>query len=107
MTLEYRIATATDLPQIADLRWRLRVDDTPVSDRRAHQRFITDFICVCEAEWQPNEIVHWIATDGERVVAVMSIAIVRKLPSPEAAGDIFPIPMFYPKCATPASGSGC
>jgi GNAT superfamily N-acetyltransferase len=83
MNLKHRIATSVDLPQIADLRWRLRVDDEPVSDHGAYDRFIADFVRICEAEWQPNDIVHWISSDGERVVAVMSIAIVRKLPSPE------------------------
>ena len=83
MKLENRIAASSDMPQIADLRWRLRVDDEPISDRGAYDRFIADFIRISNAEWQPSEIVHWITTDGERVLAVMSIAIVRKLPSPE------------------------
>ena len=83
MTVEYRIATTVDLPQIADLRWRLRVDDEPVSDRGAYDQFIADFIRICEAEWQPSDIVHWIATDGSHVLGIMSILFVRKLPSPE------------------------
>jgi GNAT superfamily N-acetyltransferase len=82
MNIEYRIATSADLPQMADLRWRLKVDDKPVSDRGVYERFIADFVRICEAEWPPNEIVHWIAADGMRVVAVMSIVFVRKLPSP-------------------------
>jgi GNAT superfamily N-acetyltransferase len=28
-------------------------------------------------------LVHWIAADGQHVLSVMSIAIIRKLPSPE------------------------
>jgi GNAT superfamily N-acetyltransferase len=83
MTMECRIAAPADLSQIADLRWRLRVDDAPVSDQSAYDRFIADFLHICESEWRPDELTHWIATDGERVVAVMSVAIVRKLPSPE------------------------
>ena len=83
MNLQYRIATSADLPQIADLRWRLRVDDEPVSDRGAYERFIADFVRVCETEWSPNEIIHWITSDGKKVVAVMSIALVSKLPSPD------------------------
>jgi GNAT superfamily N-acetyltransferase len=83
MTLEYRMATPADLPQIADLRWRLRVDDAPVSDRNAYDRFAADFIRICSDEWRPGEMVHWIAADGAHVLAIMSIAIVRKLPSPE------------------------
>ena len=83
MKLEHRIATLADLPQLADLRWRLRVDDEPVSDRDAYDRFIADFVRICSAEWRPADIVHWIATDDDRTLAVMSIAIVRKLPSPE------------------------
>src|SRR6185295_7567453 len=80
MNLELRIATSTDMPQIADLRWRLKVDDEPIFDRDAYEYFIAEFVRVCEAEWSPSEIVHWIAADAERVVAVMSIVIVRILP---------------------------
>ena len=83
MTLEHRIATTDDLPQIADLRWRLRVDDAPVSDPAAYDRFVGDFIRICTEEWRPDEMVHWIAADGKHVLSVMSIAIIRKLPSPE------------------------
>lgn len=83
MSLEYRMATPADLPQIADLRWRLRVDDAPVTDRGAYDRFVADFIRICSEEWRPEEMVHWITADGEHVLAVMSIAIIRKLPSPE------------------------
>jgi hypothetical protein len=83
MKLKNRIAPRADLPQIADLRWRLRVDNAPVSDRSAYDRFIADCVRICDAEWKPSEIVHWIATDGDQILAVMSIAIVRKLPSPE------------------------
>ena len=83
MTLEHRMATKADLPQIADLRWRLRVDDAPVSNAAAYYRFVADFIRICAQEWRPEEMIHWIAADGELVLAVMSIAIVRKLPSPE------------------------
>jgi len=83
MTLEYRTATPADLPQIADLRWRLRVDDQPLTDPDAYDRFVSDFIRICTEEWRPDEMVHWIAADDEHVLSVMSIAIVRKLPSPE------------------------
>jgi GNAT superfamily N-acetyltransferase len=83
MTIEYRIATAADLPQIADLRWRLRVGDAPISDPAAHDRFVAVFIRICTGEWRSDEIAHWIAADGGHVLAVMSVAIVRKLPSPE------------------------
>jgi GNAT superfamily N-acetyltransferase len=83
MTLECRIATPADMPQIADLRWRLRADDAPVSDQGAYAMFIAHFLRICETEWRPGEVAHWIAVDDTRVVAVMSVAIVRKLPSPE------------------------
>lgn len=83
MTPQNRIATQANLPQIADLRWRLRVDDAPVSDPGAYDRFVADFVNICTAEWRSDEMVHWIATDDGRAIAVMSIAIVRKLPSPE------------------------
>jgi GNAT superfamily N-acetyltransferase len=87
MQLECRIAIPKDLPEIAHLRWRLRVDDEPVTDRAAYDRFVADFIAICSGEWQPGEIVHWIATDGERAIGVMSVVVVRKLPSPETLRD--------------------
>jgi len=83
VTVEYRMATPADLPQIADLRWRLRVDDAPLTDRDAYDRFVADFIRICTEEWRTDDLVHWIAADGARALAVMSIAIIRKLPSPE------------------------
>src|ERR1700691_3224870 len=63
MTLECRIATPADMPQIAHLRWHLRVDDVPVSDQSAYEQFVTDFLHICAAEWQPAEIAHWIALE--------------------------------------------
>jgi GNAT superfamily N-acetyltransferase len=83
MNLEHRIATSADFPQIAHLRWRLKGVDASVSDTSAYDRFIADFVRICEDEWQQNDIVHWVAADMERIVAIMSIVVVRKLPSPE------------------------
>lgn len=82
MTIDYRIAAANELTQLADLRWRLHVDDKPMDDQRAYERFVTEFLDVHEAEWKSNEVTHWVAADGERIVAVMSVVIVRKLPRP-------------------------
>ena len=82
MTIDYRIAAANELTQLADLRWRLHVDDKPMDDRRAYERFVTEFLDVYEAEWKSNEVTHWVAADGERIVAVMSVVIGRKLPRP-------------------------
>jgi len=84
MTIDFRVAASGEMRQLADLRWRLHVDDAPLSDRNAYERFIAEFLQVCEAEWKPNEIFHWIAADGERVIAVMSVVIVRKMPRPGA-----------------------
>ena len=97
MNIEHCVATSADLPQIADLGWNLRVDDELVSDRGAYERFIADFVRVCQTEWSPTEIIHWTAANGKKVLAVMSIALVRKLPSPDnlRTGGVF-----YPKCAT-------
>lgn len=83
----YRIARLEDLPQIADLRWRLRVDDQPLLDAQARGRFIADFVRISSAEWKPADITHWVAADGERLVGIMSVTIVRALPSPENLCD--------------------
>jgi hypothetical protein len=85
MTINYRIAAANELTQIADLRWRLHVDDEPLDDRGAYERFIAEFLDVHKAEWKSNEVIHWVAVDGARIAAVMSVVMVRKLPRP---GDL-------------------
>jgi GNAT superfamily N-acetyltransferase len=82
MTIDYRIAAANELTQIADLRWRLHVDDEPIDDRGAYERFIAEFLDVHEAEWKSSEVTHWVAVQGARIVAVMSIVFVRKIPRP-------------------------
>jgi GNAT superfamily N-acetyltransferase len=82
MTIDYRIAAANELTQIADLRWRLHVDDKPLDDRGAYERFIAEFLTVHEAEWKSNEVTHWVALNGVHIVAVMSVVIVRKIPKP-------------------------
>jgi GNAT superfamily N-acetyltransferase len=87
MKIEYRIATSADLPQLADLRWRLRVDDEPIKNRPAYDRFVADFVGICNTEWETSDVVHWIAVDGANAVGVISIILVRKLPSPEKLRD--------------------
>jgi len=82
MTIDYRIAAGNELTQIADLRWRLHVDDEPVDNRGAYEGFIAEFLDVHDAEWKSNEVTHWVAADGARIVAVMSVVFVRKLPRP-------------------------
>lgn len=82
MTIDYRIAAAHELTQIADLRWRLHVDDEPINDRGAYERFIAEFLEVHEAEWTSSEVTHWVAADGNRLVAIMSVVFVRKMPRP-------------------------
>jgi GNAT superfamily N-acetyltransferase len=61
----------------------LKADDELVSDENAYNHFVSAFVRVCETEWGPSELVHWIAADGANVIAVMSIVIVRKLPNPD------------------------
>ena len=83
MTIDYRIAAANELTQIADLRWRLHVDDEPMDDRGAYERFIAEFLEVHEAEWKSSEVTHWVAVNDARIVAVMSVVMVRKIPRPD------------------------
>lgn len=82
MTIDYRIAAAYELTQIADLRWRLHVDDEPIEDGGAYESFIAEFLAVHQAEWTSDEVVHWVAADGKRLVAIMSVVFVRKIPRP-------------------------
>jgi len=81
--LDYRLAARRDLPQLADLRWRLAMDDAPTLDQAAHDRFVLDFVTLHEPQWRPDDLFHFVAADEGRLVAAMSVVIVQKVPAPD------------------------
>jgi GNAT superfamily N-acetyltransferase len=83
--LDFRLSTDMDLRALADLRWRLKSDDEPVVDATAYDGFVHEFVSMCRSDPRRGELFHWVAADGDKGVAAMSVVIVRKVPEP---GDL-------------------
>jgi GNAT superfamily N-acetyltransferase len=79
-----RLAETKDLAVLADMRWRLKTDDTPVYDQQAYTKFIQEFVAWAQS---PNAFQHWIAENDGRAVGAMSVAVVEKPPSPNELTD--------------------
>src|SRR5215469_16247727 len=75
----YRPATAQDLQQIGDLRWRPKSEDTNDSNPLERVAFITAFV---NDQTQSTAFLHWVAEGNDGLIAVMSIAKVPKLLAP-------------------------
>ena len=73
-----RRATARDLEHVADLRWRLQMQDSELADPAARKSFVDDFQTIPIAAG----LTHWLAFDGARAIAAMSLQAVAKVPSP-------------------------
>ncbi|MGH6987578.1 MAG: GNAT family N-acetyltransferase [Caulobacteraceae bacterium] len=81
-TFDFRLAADHDLTALADLRWRLQTDDLPISNQVEYERFIQDFVGLGLSEPRTGELFHWVASVEDRVVAAMSVVLVRKVPKP-------------------------
>lgn len=84
--MQFRLATAADLAQLASMRWAFRHEDgeRPIEDESAFARRYTDFV---QDGIHAQRWVYWIAeTDKPVVVAHMAVGIIRSIPRP-ARGD--------------------
>jgi N-acetylglutamate synthase and related acetyltransferases len=79
----FRIATLDDVPQLADLRWRFKTDDAVEFSADERSKFIAAFVESVSASLSDGTFCHWVAEADGRIVAAMSVAKVRKVPSPE------------------------
>jgi len=78
----YRLARAADAPELAKLRWGLRTDDALTFDEGEKARFIQNFVAWMNRS-SDKDLVHWVAERDGGLIAVMSVRVVHKLPSPE------------------------
>jgi GNAT superfamily N-acetyltransferase len=79
-----RLATPEDVDQLADLRWRLQTDDAEMIDIEKRNRFVMEFANSVLARFRDESLIHWVAESDGRIVAVMSVGKVRKVPSPKS-----------------------
>jgi GNAT superfamily N-acetyltransferase len=82
----FRRATAKDLQQIGDLRWRLKTEDANESDPLTRDAFIAAFV---EDQTQSTVFLHWVAEANGGLIAVMSLATVPKLLAPDRRPSAF------------------
>jgi GNAT superfamily N-acetyltransferase len=80
--IEYRLATDRDLAALADLRWRLHMNDLPIDEVERHSRFVRDFVDIGKSDPRTGELFHWVACVDGRLVGVMSVVLVRMVPKP-------------------------
>ena len=79
----FRLADLHDADQLADLRWRLKTDDRTEFDTTGRARFVAAFVDVASKAHRDESLFHWVADLDGRLIAVMSIRRVPKVPSPE------------------------
>ena len=75
-----RPAEPADFRALADMRWRLKTEDAPITDAAAYDAFVAAFV-----DWAGRDgaYVHWVAEDQGRLLGAMSVARVRKPPAPD------------------------
>jgi len=80
--LQIRRADSSDLPQLADLRWRLKTEDAPGLDPVEQARFQDAFTAGMNEDF--DAAAHWVAEVDGQLVGAMSVVTVSKLPAPGA-----------------------
>ena len=82
----FRLAETSDAAQLADLRWRLKKEDCQDFAVGERDGFISTFV---ESDPRTSIIAryfHWVADLNWRVIGVMSVFKVPKMPSPRESG---------------------
>ncbi len=77
VALNCRLATPDDLATIADLRWRLQMDDA--ADDATRQTFVEEFLA---NDLHTEDLFHFVAEDEGRIISAMSVRKVWKMPAP-------------------------
>ena len=83
--ITFRLADPRDALQLADFRWRLKSDDSPDFSMTERDVFVSAFVAFTESASgrQDEPFFHWVAELEGRLIAVMSVRKVLKVPSPE------------------------
>jgi GNAT superfamily N-acetyltransferase len=79
--LVMRLATKNDLPQLADLRWRLQTGDAEEYSAATREAFVADFVAA--PDHLDRSLLHFVAENDNKIVGAMSIRKVRKVPAPD------------------------
>jgi GNAT superfamily N-acetyltransferase len=78
----YRLAKKTDALELAALRWALKIGDDAISDVADKADFAGKFVAWMNTT-QEEDIVHWVAERDARLIGVISVRVIRKMPSPD------------------------
>ena len=83
--ITFRLADPRDALQLADLRWRLKTDDSLDFSMTERNDFVAAFTAFTESASgrQDQPFFHCVAELEGRLIAVMSVRKVLKVPSPE------------------------
>lgn len=79
---KFRQAVPEDIESLAELRWRLCTDDVLTVDPLGKNNFIEVFKSALPEIASCNNNVHFVAELNNIIIAVLSIVIITKIPSP-------------------------
>jgi GNAT superfamily N-acetyltransferase len=84
--MNYRVATAADLPVLAAARWAFRAEDNEVPSED-QPTFTARFVDFVTAGMASGAWTYWIAEDGDEIVGQMAVCIVPSIPRPARRSD--------------------
>lgn len=80
--VEFRFADVSDMPQIADLSWKLHTQDAIHFHEPTRDDYVARF---AQRFARPNidgDFYHWVAERDGRIISVMSLRVVGQMPTP-------------------------
>jgi len=80
-TVQCRLASSSDFPFLADLRYRLATDDA--SDLGEHHKAAFLSASLERLIELDTSAIHWVAQTGEQLIAALTIIKVPKVPAPD------------------------
>jgi GNAT superfamily N-acetyltransferase len=85
--MNYRLATETDLPALAAMRWTWRVEEDgspPVADRAEYLAVCLAFLKqgLADGSW-----VYWVAEEEGQLISHIFVRRIRKVPKPNRLHD--------------------
>lgn len=87
--ITYRIATESDLPALADLRWEHWSEDAQNAGVVDQKTFQEEFVKRVSPWLQSGQLTVWLAESAGEIIANMHVQRVNKIPKPSKLDDCF------------------
>ena len=84
-----RIATHADAPQLAQMRWDFRLEESPGATVNDHDSFVVACAEFLRRGLADNRWAYWIAVEGDTIISHIYIQRIEKVPKPNRLADAF------------------